>query len=384
MSLKCYGSYRFFQCVCQFTLILLCSQLLLSHGITALEFTELLSSNETQGRGLQANGHRIKRGHSMSTIPAVDVTVILRDYPVGTKFVSTGGKAPRTNQWNLFELEYDSAHQVFLLKLVDDSVLRTMKKKDERMMDGYWLGTARSEGTDDVLTVTDNEATKFVFTAELQGCSVYAKVRRSSVDFFHYNRPELRSIYVNDYKGSKIVDIRNNFLDLHGDAIIFNRDARLNPEKLYNSESVQIKPISGVIVVSEALFMIDKDTGEKTEIKTIKSQGSKKPDDQVDAIIRLNSYQVREEDRLKEKYDVVIGWEDYLFLPANYPLLMSRGIIKDSFVTGHFYRKNPISPWHFISQRITYTGSKSDGNNWKRMFDIDDSCKLDIEIKKKT
>lgn len=384
MTLKATRSVLFNKSVCQIAVILFCTQLITCHGITIREFPETLSSNDTQSR----NKSRTKRGQIPSSVPA-PVTV-LKDYPVGTRDLETGGRAPNENTWNVFRLEYDLKYSVYLLKLVPHNVVAALQEVDENLIHGYWLGTAKSEeesvkvdGSNkrkpkkNVLKVPVDDA-KFIFTAEFQGCSVYARVNSTDrfVEFFHYNRPELMSIYVNKYNGSPINKISSNFLDLHGNGIKFNNDVRLNPKKLYNRAG-EIHAIDGVIVLKEALFFRDEDNGEKIEIKTINNKS-------VDSLIRLNSEQVKHENALKAKYDVVIRWEDYIGLPANYPLLMAEEIIKRQFVTGHFYRKSSQSNWHFISQRITYTESaKRMNRDDRKIFNADNPYKCDIEIKEK-
>lgn len=350
-------------------------QLIRCQEIIAAGFPEQLSTNETELRPQL----RMKRGQETSSGSGLKPAAILqRGFAVGMREITVGSVFPKENERNLFKIEYVDKYKTYLLKLVPLTAITTLNNADDNSVQEYYLTTAREEMTaqrkQNVLEVFRNEV-KFVFTAEFQSCSVYAKVNPNSVEFFHYNRVGLHSIYENMHEGSKIKNNENNFLGGDERSVKFNDDVNLNPKKVFSRAGAEIKPVEGVIELSEALFIQDENTGGTIEIKKI---NGKSVESLIEENLRVTNYQ----NDLRARYDVEIRSEDYLGLPANYLLLMSAKIIKFSFSTGFFHRKDSSNNWHFISQRITYTEDIGD-KDFQRRFNIDVTYKCDIEIKKK-
>lgn len=351
-------------------------QLIRCQEIIAPGLPEQLSSNETELR----HQLRMKRGQETSSVSGIKpAAILLGNFAVGTREFIANGVFPKKNELNLFEIEYVDKYKTYLLKVVPLTTTN-LNKVDDSLVKGYWLTTAMAEEDkkilkQNVLKVTANEV-KFVFTAEFQSCSVYAKVNSNSVEFFHYNRVGLHSIYVNMHEGSKISNNGNNFLGGDGRSIKFNNDPGLNPNKFFSRAGVEIRPVEGVIELTEALFIQDENTDERIEIEMIN-------DKSVETLVLENLVTMNYQNDLRAKYDVEIRSEDYLGLPANYILLMAEKIMKYSFVTGFFHRKDSFSNWHFKTQRISYTRDNPTDKDFQRMFNIDNTYKCDIEIKKK-
>lgn len=264
----------------------------------------------------------MKRGQKTSSVSALKPTaILLGNYAVGTREFIANGVFPKVNELNLFEIEYVDKYKTYLLKVVPLTTTN-LNNADDSLVKGYWLTTAMVEDKkipkQNVLKVTANEV-KFVFTAEFQSCSVYAKVNPGSVEFFHYNRVGLHSIYVNMHDGSKISNNGNNFLGDDLRSIKFNNDPGLNPKKVFNRAGAEIEPVEGVIELIEALFIQDENTGERIEIEMIN-------DKSVATMVLENLVTMNYQNDLRAKYDVEIRSEDYLGLPANYLLLMLKQV----------------------------------------------------------
>lgn len=73
------------------------------------------------------------------------------------------------------------------------------------VIQAYWLLTSKNRIADKLVITNDMaNRVKFVLTAELQGCTIYANHRADITEFFHYNRYDLHTIKLNSYKNEKI------------------------------------------------------------------------------------------------------------------------------------------------------------------------------------
>ena len=194
-----------------------------------------------------------------------------------------------------------------------------------------------------------NPEVRFVFTAELQGCSIYVRYIQSTkeIEFYHYNRPTLEHICINKYQDNKIVENGNNYISDSGHNIPEIPDGAI----LVDKDNNRIEPKNGVIIIDKKLYYrINEET--PIEIKQL----SLKP---IEDIIKQNMEFIETEKILDEKYSRVFKSEEYLKLPFNFPLLVDFGKIPPASYSTPLIYCDDNNKWHFISQKINYNNKDS-------------------------
>lgn len=197
----------------------------------------------------------------------------------------------------------------------------------------YWLST------DARITVNVNSIISFIFTGELQGCSIHARIIPGSIrklEVFHRNRQHLHSIYLDDKK--RAIDSRGVIIqELAGITKFLDRNRRqitvtakgkicLNNGILDRNER-PITTINGVEV--EALIIDNLNRG-------------------TDEICQFLNYDLRG--------GRTVSWENYCSnLPPNYEAALAASRGPPAFTTPFLFRKN--QRWSFVSQQIQYSGT---------------------------
>ena len=228
---------------------------------------------------------------------------------------------------------------------------------------GYWLSTSKKGEIDDpgaIIKNIDPGDVRFIFTSELNGCTIYVKYDEitKQMEVFHYNRPALEVIYINDHKGSKIDKNKNNYLSSRRN----NIEELPNGATFVNRKGELIIPKDGVIVIDQKLYYKVNDKEPKIKIETINGVG-------IDTIIGNNQKKLHNEQILAKKYPIVVKWEEYSKLPENYLLLLDYKMHPFVSVTPFLFRDND-GKWNFISQKIIYTKDMTD-KRFAKNFELD-------------
>ncbi|XP_037048091.1 uncharacterized protein LOC119082630 [Bradysia coprophila] len=195
---------------------------------------------------------------------------------------------------------------------------------------GYWLNTA------DKITINLNDGPAFVFTGELQGCSIHAKVVSNKLEVFHRNRQHLHQIYLDanrqaiDGNGAPIRELAGvtRFLDKNRNEItaVANGKISLN-NGILDRYGNRITTINGKEVENLINDNVDRGTDEICQFLNYDLRGGRS-----------------------------VSWEQYSSnLPANYEADLAAHRTGPKFTTPFIFRKDGV--WSFVSQQIQYSGS---------------------------
>ena len=199
---------------------------------------------------------------------------------------------------------------------------------DASAMPGYWLNTGGE------IKIDPFGKARFIFTSELQGCSIYIKYNHDAIgeptmSVYHHRRSFPDAIYLKDghftHNGNAIPELNGvtQLLDSQGNILKPDKDAIIPMEKI----------------------SYEKD-GNKIELEKLNGI-------EMDKIIKDNVKIQETENDLKDKYDQVIRYEDYLGFPDNYNEKMAKSNQPLTFATPVIYRDDS-GQWFFSSQKISY------------------------------
>ncbi|XP_057365416.1 uncharacterized protein LOC130686143 [Daphnia carinata] len=198
---------------------------------------------------------------------------------------------------------------------------------DATAIQGYWL-TTREEIDINVL-----HGPAFIFTAELQGCSIYVKYHNLVVNgkdeprmtVFHHQRKHPSFIHLKDRVF--VTQDGNVIPELIGAQQLF--DVNGNAFNIVNNEIAPIQNIYRKDNSGDLKLVLEKMVEENIKLKKI-------------------------EDHLAAKYDIAIRYEDYLGLPSNYESDMHVKGMGLMASTPILFRDAKDNQWYFISQKIWY------------------------------
>ncbi|WP_406832882.1 MULTISPECIES: RHS repeat-associated core domain-containing protein [unclassified Wolbachia] len=218
-------------------------------------------------------------------------------------------------------------------KVGRDKYVLSPNPQDVNGVEGYWLST------NDKITIDPHNGPRFIFTGELQGCSIHIKYDETTnkMEIFHRNRKHLDQIYF-DATGRPI----------DGDGIPIRELDGV--ERLLDKNGNPIEAIpSGSLSLNDGL--LGRDGQPITTINGINIEEL------------LNKNLAKGTDELKQflDYDLkggtTIGWEEYAVgLPENYDAISAANPGPRINTTPFLYRQDN-GKWVFISQQIKYSGS---------------------------
>lgn len=194
----------------------------------------------------------------------------------------------------------------------------------------YWLNTA------DKITINPNDDPAFIFTGELQGCSIHTKfLPNGQFEVFHRNRQHLHQIYLDanrrpiDGNGVAIRELAGvtTFLDENRNAISAVANGRISLNNgILDRNGRRVTKING----KEVENLIDDNLNRGT-----------------DEICQFLNYDFRG--------GRSVSWEQYSSnLPPNYEADLAANHNAPKFTTPFLFRKNGV--WTFVSQQIQYSG----------------------------
>ncbi len=199
----------------------------------------------------------------------------------------------------------------------------------------YWINTGAK------ITIDPNVGPAFIFTGELQGCSIHAKfLRNGQFEVFHRNRQHLHQIFLDsnrrpiDGNGAKIQELDGvtRFLDENRKEInaVANGKISLN-DGILDRNGRPITTING----REVEKLIDDNLNRGT-----------------DEICQWLDYDFRG--------GRSVSWEQYSSnLPPNYEADLAANHNAPKYSTPFLFRKTGV--WTFVSQQIQYSGSGAAG-----------------------
>jgi hypothetical protein len=211
---------------------------------------------------------------------------------------------------------------------------------------GYWMNT------NDKIQIDPLGDAQFIFTGELQSCSIYVKYNydvvpgkngriEPTMTVYHHNRRFPDAIYWENgryiYDGKEISELDGvtELFDGKGNKLKLEKDAIIPMEEIFYRKYGQ-------------QFKLTKVNGKTTDDMIQKNVGIQK----------------KEMDLAKE-YDQVIRYEDYLGFPGNYNDKMTQLGQPVTFATPVLFRDNTDGHWYFSSQKISYTKGFFDKENFQ-------------------
>ncbi|KAI9559928.1 hypothetical protein GHT06_013935 [Daphnia sinensis] len=200
---------------------------------------------------------------------------------------------------------------------------------DAKGVQAYWLTTREK------IHINPLGETRFIFTPELQGCSIYVKYnynnmginggKEPTMTVYHHFRKHPNVIYLKD--GRFVTERGTAISELEGAIQLFD----------VNGNVLNLK--NGEIAPTENIFRKD----DRGDLKLVMEQ-----------MVKDNRELQKIENDLAAEYDIAIRYEDYLGLPSNYGLAMQDKSLGVTASTPILFRDTADNQWYFASQKIWY------------------------------
>ncbi|XP_046646365.1 uncharacterized protein LOC124336627 [Daphnia pulicaria] len=289
---------------------------------------------------------RMKRGNSNSKCPIAfsdtelqaqlnkDPVSVLKNSPISTRKLVNPKQLFRGFQNGgtyKFELYPENGQASYSL------IAKPISLNDPTSVQGYWLNT------NEKIQIDPFGETRFIFTQELQSCSIYVKYdydfigkdrkHEPKMTVFHHNRDSQFGIYLEE--GHYQNDRLDKIIELDGALELFDKSGNV------------LHPKDGAIVPLENIYRKDHN-GNFEEIKEI----NKEP---IQDIIKKNLRLKQIEDDLAAEYDTVIRYEDYLAFTGHHNNVMHSKGLPITFSTPILYRDITDGQWYFASKKNSFS-----------------------------
>ncbi|KAG4068644.1 hypothetical protein HA402_002335 [Bradysia odoriphaga] len=231
-------------------------------------------------------------------------------------------------------------------KVADKKYVYYASSESDVGVKGYWLSTAEK------ISVLLNDGPAFIFTGELQGCSIHTRILfNSRLEVFHRNRQYLYQIYVDGY---------GNAIDERGDAV----------RELEGVTKFLDKDGKEIHVVPDGKISLNNGILDKNGHRVTKINGR-----EVENLLDDNLNRGTDEMCQFLNYDLSggksVSWAEYnANLPDNFLAVVADSRNGPKFTTPFLFRKN--HKWAFVSQQIQYSGLGGTGSGFgsDKMYDF--------------
>ncbi|KAI9559907.1 hypothetical protein GHT06_013914 [Daphnia sinensis] len=284
---------------------------------------------------------RLKRGSSSSKpceirLPDPEAAKELNEDPVGFlkgKAISTTLIMDPTFSHERIQLANGKKFQFQLVQALDGPgyhlKVGSPSSNDAKGVQAYWLTTREK------IHINPLGETRFIFTPELQGCSIYVKYnydnmginggKEPTMTVYHHFRKHPNVIYLKD--GRFVTERGTAIPELEGAIQLFD----------VNGNVLNLK--NGEIAPTENIYRKD----DRGDLKLVMEQ-----------MVKDNRELQKIEDDLAAEYDIAIRYEDYLGLPSNFGLAMQDKSLGVTASTPILFRDTADNQWYFASQKIWY------------------------------
>ncbi|KAK4029996.1 hypothetical protein OUZ56_022954 [Daphnia magna] len=284
---------------------------------------------------------RRKRGNNYSTpcktrLPDPEAQTKLNDDPIAflkETPISTSLIVDPTFSGERIQLANGDKSQFQLVQASDSPGYHlrvgSPSSNDAMAVEGYWLTTREK------IRINPLGETRFIFTPELQGCSIYVKYDYNNMGIKGKHEPQM-TVYHHFRKHPEVISMKDGQFvtnqgtqipELTGATQLF--DANGNVLKLDKGEIAPIENIYRKDAGGELKLVMEKTVQENRKLKQI-------------------------EDDLASEYDIAIRYEDYLGLPSNYQYAMVDKGLGVTVSTPILFRDTVDNQWYFASQKVWY------------------------------